>query len=555
VTTQSTAGYATSQNNLENLEPLDFATASNVKEFYYAIRNSTAATIPLIANWSGTRLYNSHYGWGRLWRWFYSIVSLFTNKNPRLAPIEKAVLHTHTTFHSQLKELSLSLDHYQHYLKQLGGGYAIKESDYITTRKKINDWNASYMPFVKMMQTLNNPRVEGLLEYCFKREGPFFDSPLIAKIEMCQKIIDLEGETGGPLPLAAFSKAIKGKIITKLDHEELDRWVRKINSSEVSVNVLHLGLLAISAQNNHGDKVAALELLLKNKGCTVFTQPDPEQIEWRTQLHEGIEVAYNDTILTLDAEISPSLAKNDHTRIFGIRNQPDIVVLFPENRAILGIREEEQKEIDNSKEKFGIECSRFIEISIDGEMARMQRLQPLSSHAWETSYRDKQLIEHLVVFLRNLIKNDVTPINFSTSLMLDDNGQLKSLKPLAAGPFDFNALEDFISDCAGGNLVIFHRLMTESGLATHPTANFYHELLRNAFDGDTTEVEDLAAIYRIEDPKVIDRGVKLINDALIMQRNLCRNPQVRKENINKMILQNHRATGAASRFQFHCNNL
>lgn len=525
-------------------------------EFYHAIKDSTTTTLPLIANWSGTRLYDANYGWGRLWHWFYRVSQYFTNGDSRLPPLKKAILHTHALFLSQITLISPFLDHYQHYLKQVSEDYAVKERDYKIARKKISALSTSTRPFIKLINSLHlkNNRVENLLNYCFskKQRVNLFQSPVLSKIDNLRYIIDLEGESGGCLPLISLKKKLKGKILNKIDHEEIDHWVRKINQSGIAVSTLHRGLKGIDNEMQTNN-VTSLELLLQTKNCHLFTQPDPEQVAWRQRLHKQKKISYNESILTLDAEISPSLAKNDQTHIFEIKEEPHTVALIPNNRAILNIRhQEQQKEESTTHKKYKIEYAKFLDIASNGRMARMERLQPLDHYPWKSEQQlinayDAPLVKNLISFLRSMITQNSTPVGFSfASIMCDHNRQLKSLKPLINGPFDFNAIEDFIKYCAGGNKTIFYHLMVQSGLNTHPTAIFYYELIKNALDGDTTHIDDLAGIYQISDPKVIDRGSKLIAEAFILQRKLCSDSRIPKEKINETILANHRATGAVS---------
>lgn len=496
----------------------------NFQEIYHAIQSSSSNSLPLVASSSGTYIYNAKYGWGRIWSWYYTIVNILTGHDRRLDSLKKAILKTHAIFLNQIEILRPSLESYGQYLKQLSGGYAVKENDFMSSREAITCWNRATKPFITSIGTIQHPihpRLTSLFNYCFedkKDPSEVFSISSISQAAVFQKIIDLEGYCGAPLPLMVFKKILKEKLINSIDHKEVSRWLKRVDQASVSVDILHRGLSAIASQYQF--EPAILELFLLEKGCSILMQSDPKQLHWRQQLCTGAVLyeeqnSVDEIKVVLGNEINPSRAKIDCHRVFTISNDPQKVAVIPINRSLLAI---EQLQKNDSWLK--IETVRYEYISKNGKFALASRLRPLNSFKWSSaegimSSEDIPLVEKLTEIVRECIKQNQTPLNFiPKTLMFDDAYNLKTLKPLSKQPFDFNLLEEFVKDCAGGNNIVFQYIMKQSGLSMHSTAKFYKEVVRNAMAGDETSIEDLAAMYRIEDPKVVDRGIALVKEAL-----------------------------------------
>lgn len=550
----------------------------NFQEIYRATHINKPAKLQLVANLSGTHIYASTQGWGRLWCWFYGIASWLTCQDLHLSNLKRAVINTHQLFHTQLSLMAPYLKDYQTYVDKMGEEYAVSESDYFAARHKITHWNACTLPFINMLRHQGNQPVMQQLRHCFvdylpKEElSTLFIPEAAQNLRACQQIIDLEGMSEGPLPMLAFKKILKGKFLNAIDHSELDKWIKKINQTAPPiVNEVHQALNAICQQYNKKDPphpsmqidATALEILLENKGCTVFKQIDPKHMQWRNNLKKGSQIPFNTTEIMLTEEIQPAYSTSehlpifsDHTRVFGVAGKEACVAMTAQNRAALPM-----KYLRNRQEiGFGLRTAQLLEISDDGRLALMEKLHPLDARPWTSqndilSEEDAPTIKTLTMLLQWFIKYNLTPVNFSSdSLMLDSQYRLKSLKSMQKGPFDFNALEDFCWQCAAGNSTIFKQLMTKSGLATHDVAKFYHEMLANSLKGDNLPTDDLAGIYKIGDPKVVDRAIELSCKVLGMQQRLLRELKVyfpmqdEKElalEIAKTILDGHQASKAA----------
>lgn len=545
----------------------------NFQEAYHAASQKLPTSLSLVPNLSGTRLYDSSKGWGKLWSCFFGIGEGLTGKNLQSPRRRNAVLLCHQTFLKQLAQLSPHLKDYQDYLDKMGKEYAVKESDLFVARNTITQWNQATRPFIQLLKRTSNPSLVQLFQNCFGKHltkeelSHLFIPPAENCLRRYQFIIDLEGLNGGPLPLVAFKKIIKGKPLNLVDNKALEKWIKRMNPMGAhSGGLIHKALKAITGHylkkiedwDCCQSDVARLELALEDKGCTVLQQPDPKHISWRQQLKPGSRVRFNSKHLILGSEFPSDNLMRDQSCVFNVEGEAARVAVVAQNCAVLPI-----KQLRNSLHgDLGILPVQILEIASNGKIALVERLKPLNSMIWQSRNGivcndDQPILKTLVALMQWLIRNDFTPSNFSSAfLMFDNQYRLKTLKPMQKLPFDFNALEDFAFHCADGNLTIFQHLMQKSNLTSHPTAIFYHEIVLNALNEVTFDLNDLAGIYKIGDSRVIERGKELIHTFLAMRQNLLNqfksnhSQQELKEDkaaFSSSILANHRKSQAAGR--------
>lgn len=558
----------------------------NFQEIYCAIHTSNQISLPLVANYSGTRIYVSTQGWGRLWTWFYHFTSWLIGNDSRSDKLQRAMIHTHVVFQKQVALVNVHLNEYQKYLEQAGKGYAVKESKVSNARHAITNWNAAIGPFIKMLQTLPDPIMQKLLLQCFekiflKEEITNLFFPLTLKaLFTCQKIINLEGITQGPLPLFTIKKILKGKEIDTLDQKTMDKWIKKINKSSVSASKLHQAIMgicmhyeksfnletAVSKLNKGVKKLdpLLLEIFLEDKGCTAFQKSDPKHIQWQQCLEKGSKIMYSDPKeeLILGYEVRSNVLKADNTHVFQIENNDKLVAIIAQNKVVLPIKQRRQMEIG-----FGISPASFLSISPDGKFALMEHLNPISSYKWISTNEcivpeDFPILNALANLLKELVKRNQGLSNFSPNfVMFDKEHHLKAIKPMLKQPFNFNHLENFAWESAAGNLTIFKFLMTTSGLAAHSASKFYYEIIKSALKGDMVSVPDLAGIYKIGDYQIVERADKLAKDVLLLRQELFStiqklipslNAHLLDTKITEAILSCHKVTCAAG---FLCPSL
>ncbi len=518
----------------------------NFQEIYHSLHASKVGTVNLIANFSGRRVYDSTRGWGRIWLWFYRIVDWLTQTDMRLEKLKKAILTTYAIFHRQLPAIEKHGAAYESYLKLAGNGYAVVEDKYHAARRAILFWNRSYAPFLKLMQRIHSPKLEKLFRLTFKgRKQPaapadLWIDPEAAKLKACRHVIDVEGMTGGPLPLEVFKKIFKKKPLNAIDGKNLNRWISKINKVPDSVRHVHGMACAIAeryakgAEGEQHPQWAILESFLEDKGCTVFQQQDAKHTQWRRSLKNGTVLKGKRISYVLGRELLSSDASSDNTRVFALERPLGQVLLAAQNRSALALRSFKRQPGND----FAIEPVQLLDVDVNGLWATMEQLRDFGSRTWMSGHNgisgeDRPLLNSLTAFLSSMVKHNCTPAGFSTKeIMFDSLYRLRSLRIMRKDSFDFNALEDFTRECAGGNAAVFQHLMSESGLAKHPAARFYCELLANALKGDETAVEDLAGMHKIGDPKVVDRGTALIREVLALRSQLSMKMYLERPNID-----------------------
>jgi hypothetical protein len=547
---------------------------SNFQEIYHAVKYSESQGICLAANMSGTRIYDSTRGWGRLWRWFYSFIDLLTFHNYRLAKLKQAILYTHRIFQEHLFSLKQHLSCYETYLKKLGSGYVVDEEPVHIARKGIRLWNQSTMPFINLMRECQHPKLNHLFRLCFGAQvelSTLWDHPDVAVTEAAGKMIDIEGLSQGPLPLEAFKKILRNKPLNSLDQKELNKWIARINQVPNCVDKVHAALNFISDCYHKGDDnktnmdVVRLEIFLEDRGCKIFKQCDKQQMHWRTSLKKGMTLTQGDQRWILYSQFPSTKIAEDDTLVFAIDNDAKVIII-PKNKVVLSMRQFRQRH-SNSLDI----TPACLDICANGSWALMERLQPLESRQWQSLPEqailhtdDRQLVKELSLFIEKCVKKQETPVNFNVaSLMYDQHYHLKALNmeikratECRAPSFDFNALEDFAFACAANNRVVFKHLMIDSGLSAHPIGMFYHELIINALNGDQTSIEDMAGIYKITDPQAVDRGLEVVKEMLAL-RDQCSlkmrqcypdmNLKTIMSDVNAKLIKAHKESGACGR--------
>lgn len=539
----------------------------NLQEIFHAAKMSASHQIHLVANPFGTRLYYSSQGWGRMWRWFYMVAETFFNQRGlRTTKVKKAILYTYALFQKNLQHIQENSSRYQNYLIKTAQGYSTNENELFLVRKNITLWNQATRPFVKAAINEQRGIIEKLFQFCQKKpaeqNAPVFAYPQFDMLKQCQKIINLEGILNGPLPLEIFEKISKNKRLSDSDFKDLDKWIKKLNQSSCSISIVHQAIQAIIAiinsqnqENSDQADLIRLESMLDKRGCTLFQQDDAKFIQWRNTLKKGSKLFLDGKEITLSDQLGRKILGNDRFLSFSIVEMPDFVVLTGNNEAILGLK----KSRHHPENGYGVEPIQISEIFDRGRWTLVERLKPLNSYAWSStnilSNQDQFFSKPLVHLIKWLIQQKQTPDFFNPKyLMINPKQQLKSLRPTAKKEFDFNALEDFAFQCSSGNLTIFRHLMEASGLYSHLSTKFYHEVITNALKGDGSPPEDLAGIYNIDDPKVVDRAVKLAHDILMLKQHCCftileKHPEKKvqqvEQSVNKAILRCHQENRSA----------
>ena len=510
---------------------------NNFREIYQVIKSPSELIRPLVADISGKRLYDSRYGWGRLWCWFYRVIEWVSPNDRHSERLQRAILHTHSIFRRELSRIQKPLSQYLEYLEKCGKGYSVSEAAYFPARKSITKWNDATNYFLKLIQNTDAVKLlfqsicSNLPPLSFKVQNkPGYNFSFTRDCRSCQKIIDLEGLLGEPLPLSILKKIIRNIPPNAIDQKELIKWTDKIEKLNIEAKPVHKALKAVVlryAKKNKSREIfpktlTDVELYLEDYGCKVFQKPDIKHLKWRQNLKKRTKFTLNNREIILGNEIFPKQSGSDQTRAYYVEGQPNRVALIAQNNIALPLRDLRMRQENH----FGMEPALFLDISSDGRIALIERLKALNTLQWtsangQLSPEDGPIVNKLSNLVKEFAAHNFTPSNFSSaSLMFDEQLQLKFLKPLKKGLFDFNALEDFISECSAGNPTIFKEMMAKSGLNSLPAAKFYSTIISNVLNGDEIAPDDLAGIYKIGDPKIVDRAAALTEQVASKKRQL-----------------------------------
>lgn len=492
---------------------------NNLREIYHSIKNPSEHPIPLVANLSGTRIYDSRYSWGILWRFFYQIADWATGTHQsHLNPLQKALLNTHAAFQNEIPKIQAALVQYQNCLKKGGKRYEIPEKEYLTAKEIITSWNSSTGPFLKLIQNIASKHLLLQLLHPYLPTTAF-DCPEVSSLHQYQKIIDLENSQRSPLPLCSIKKSARKITLNTHDQSDLDHWIKSLNQQNLNAKKVHKAIQAlISFYTNSTPNQETLlhesrefELFLEDKGCQLFQKSDPKHLRWCDGLKKGQKFILSHSECILGHELYIHKFSDNQMRAYALEGQPQRIALIAQNCQALQLR-------DLRMQKncvYDIEPSLILDLSFDGKIALYERMKGLSTFLWTSNHNtltcnDELIVNQLAKLIQRFISNNFTPSNFSVdSIMLDHQQKLKFIEPQTKGPFDFNALEDFIHACANGNKFILQELMVKSGLNNHHIAKFYHDIVSGTLNNDGIALDDLAGIYKIDDPKVVDRALVL----------------------------------------------
>lgn len=498
---------------------MDSTLVANLREMNHALlfpsQSSSTPSFPLVANYSSTRIYDSRYCWGRFWRWFYEILDYVTGTSWQQAKLQQAIIQTHRLFHQEMAKAQASLKEYMAYLEESGRGYDVEEGPIFSARQAITSWTMGVQPFLKIVQRSN--KEQQILELAGNHlPAPSFACAETSLFYACQKVIDTEGMLAGPMPLFLIKKMIRKKMLTPVDQKEIKKWVHKMNKSDLDVQTLHPALKMVHSlfiKNNPSSRsfltLEELELFLEAQGYSIFQKKDPKHLEWRHQIKPGKQILFPEGTVILGSKL-PSQPFGNDLCAYSVEESPDLIALIAHNRSALALWDLKMAQ----QPDIGLTAARLKAISIDGRVALMERLRELSPFrgiSLEGTISEKNsLLQILPELIKKYIQQNITPIPFSSaSLMLDQEGNLKTILPVRIGPLDFNSLENLVAECSGNHPEVYKDLMHESGLDKHSIAKFYGDVKRQAQEEGGVSVEDLAAIYKITDPKVIDHAYLL----------------------------------------------
>lgn len=519
--------------------------ADNLREIYLAEHDENVEKILLTADFSGKKIYHASFGWGRIWRWFYSAVKLVSGVDLEMKKLSSAMEKTHTLFQEHFASTQVHLNSYKSYLYKRSIGVAVEEEKYHEARKKISSWNRATAPF---LQAFSCERGSKVSEYTAK----FFPEKLndnrdqdLQSLTVIQDLIDFEGYLHGPLPLESFKKLACGVKLKDKELSEMSEWIYHYSKedSPITIRSFHLALKAfvesmrkewlrssLNGDENSMPNLLRLEMALKDLGLNIFTQKDPVHLKWRSHLKPGSVLNYSGGLLTLDEQLGKKRCDEDNNLIFSVKEDPYKVIVIGINQAILHMK----RDIDDKK-GWGLHTAECFEIAFSGDYAIYEKLEgSLEKLTWVTDkgWVEHQDLDHLTPvqeMLKWMVNEKLTPYHLDLKyLRYDRKGRLKYEKVCLPKEFDYEALENFVFQCSKGNKTVFCHLMDFSGLYAHSYRTFYFKMVQSALNGEKMNTKNISTFEGVLDSRVVDKGDLLYKQVEEM-----------KENCLKNILSNH----------------
>lgn len=475
----------------------------NLQEIFSAVNETKTKKSELVPNIFGTRIYQSSRGWGRVWKWFFNLLKNHFGKDLQQEKLIKAMKTTASIFKKRLPRIQEDAKTYRNYLENNSTEESPDESKLHKARRGIITWNRATAPFLDFTNSGGNEKLTQIFK-TYSSMTYLQDQPSLQKL---QRVIDLEGYLHQPLPLKELGKLAKGKTLDKKEEKCIKNWVEKLNkkTSVITIGILHRALEMLF---DDPQELLQLEIGLLDRHLKLFKERDPDHIQWREGLKSGDILYCNGKEVQLGSQIGKKLYAEDNNVIYTIEGNCNEVVVIGINRAILRLKERIGKE-----NGWGIRHANVLEIDREGKFALVERLQdPLVEQEWKGTKNfihseDRDTALPIAKAIKWMIEQDMTPKNFSAKhLMFNRDGVFKNAKICIPGEFDFIALEDVAIECARGNRTIYTYLMANSGLNTTRFYYFFESLAKRAVEGKKINVADIAAIKKISDPKIIDRG-------------------------------------------------
>lgn len=329
-----------------------------------------------------------------------------------------------------------------------------------------------------------------------------------------ESVIKNEAQIRERIPYRAIRYLfLDNKTTRKEDIKELKNWVRKLNQSNITIELVHKQLvdLAIYFKTKEENSaallqnVARVEFYMEEQGFPITENDEKMSVDEKALLRFNYVANYKEVEIKL-AEI-PSPKKR--VVYFKDHANPKLAILKGLNPASIGI--EHAKAIENSRVSI-IPVIPIKEYNFAEHWASKDIDQTLDSLAWKSfgekiAAEDNPVCQSLTSMLDKLIRNQETPSSLTlSSLTRLPSGEICFILPVEQQKFDFMALEQFVYDVSLGNLAIYTHIMKQSGMDDHYIAGYFKEVIKNAFLQNT---ELRPHVYRIDDPTVVFQASKL----------------------------------------------
>jgi hypothetical protein len=528
--------------------------SNNLQEIYYAAHQKDKS-LSLVANLTGTRIYYSGKGWGRIWTVLYFLLFLLFLGSVRENRLKLAAMKTSLAFQNVFGDIQKAFFSYEKLLAQKCEDISIAEKDLEKARYETMGFIQGTYPFLKLLQE-NNPKMERIYATYFapldlEIGKPHLGSSIcLQETNQYRQLLDLEGLLENSLPYPSLTKLAFRKRLSTEDEENLENFVKAIKEkTTLGVRKLHHGLKCFvqhlkKFHTNIAVNQPSLERIeaeLYRKGLKIFENDDPKQITFRDRLKEGCVVICNGHSYTLGKELESEKIEGNQNRVFLLKDAPTKVLISGKNTAILGLKHyiADSAEVAAAiryPEIYEINTGTYFEdqfqksqegIKLTGTIALVKRLTiPLSSLTLKTgnslSREDEWKLRPIVGQIKWLIEEDITPTNMDLRYLLFNEEEeygaeeptltLYTTKPTGVTLFRYHVLEQFAWEACHGNQMVFKIILQHSTLGVHRQRDFYRDVVQSHLKDEDLSPKRIAALSRhaIIDPEIIKRGEELL---------------------------------------------
>jgi hypothetical protein len=486
----------------------------------------------LVSNLSGSHVYDSSSGWGRLWTWFYFLSKPLFKDDLRLTNLRTSLQNINSVFRRELEFVISQTRVYEEYLKMRLHSNDVNEGDYHQTRRVIKTWHQT-------TKLLYNEKFHPLVtKLCSKYSEniPFLEKPKDS-ISPFYNIIKIEGKHQGPLPLDLVHKGITSQNMSSAEKKKLSKWIK----GHEKVRPLHKLLLSVAPFMDNPN-IVKFELDHLRNGCTLFKSPDDKHIAWRNTLKPGSKLGQ----YALGEQIGRKIEGFDEQIFFEIPQIPDKLVMISTNRALLAAKSAGVKEWG-----WALRTPQFHYIDPKGKYAIVEKFErQLTDIQWKSVHalvpEDIRIADPIAYYISWLLYQNISVTQLSPKyLMFDRDGVLRTVKIQERTYLNYPEMENFLFEVAYGNLPVFQYMMYKSGFSNTKFLYFYREVAQKALQDELPYIRSIGGNRGIIDSRDIEKATELSENLIKIRNRLIVKCNTDRETAGKILFTLYQNTCAA----------
>jgi len=539
--------------------------SANLQEIYSALDSNGNFTCQLVGD--GTRVYNAKTSFGYLWRAYYAIPNLIGADAFFSDSLVNALDANQRAFKEQFQLIQKVAAVYKDYILKRTLGDA--EGDMRKVRDQLTEWNQGVTPFLNLLSEKPGEKVERLFWGVFDRSHElstkeklyaYFEGEAFKQISGYGLLIELEGQTQGPLPFGAFFHISTGVPLSRVELQEITKWISKLNGAQgTSIEKLlkALALLITHFIPLRGaleiPRRVLLEDYLSQNGCALLKDADKKHIEWREALKKGDTLPGSKVVI--GEGIGRKKVNNDNV-LFHIEGENCFVVRIAKNCSVFGL-----ESIRPIPPVEGFEMCVVREVCLEGCYALVEKLFPLidkklfKAVGLNLSVEQKAALDPVIKLIDQFVSKNFCVAELSLHyLMFDAQKRIKSTRALTKTEFEFHQLENFIFDLVPGCMQVYSYVMQQSKMHAQPIAQYYRRLFIHAVQHGPS---DMASIQSGQPAPLQQRSAVFCSEVHSLKLSCCRALEQKldidelshekEDRLNTELIALYQASGAASK--------